>query len=83
MTYGGSTSLFGGDMSFNRVQVMKAELMSKITRLGDTLPMNTLDTLIDQLGGPDCVAEVSVHYCATIILITNIDDWTKGSYCCT
>lgn len=27
--------------------------------LGRELPVNTLDELIDQLGGPECVAEVS------------------------
>jgi hypothetical protein len=49
----------GGDMSFNRVHVLKAELMAKVEKLGESLPANTLDTLIDQLGGPDMVAEMT------------------------
>ena len=36
---------------------MKQELLEKIDRL-DNLPPNTLDELIDQLGGPEYVAEV-------------------------
>ena len=38
---------------------MKAELLSRIDFLGDQLPPNTLDQLIDDLGGPESVAEVS------------------------
>jgi hypothetical protein len=38
---------------------MKRDLLLKVDRLGDMLPPNTLDELIDQLGGPEYVAEVS------------------------
>ena len=38
--------------------MMKAELLRKLERLGDRLPANTLDELIDSLGGSDNVAEV-------------------------
>ena len=38
---------------------MKADLMTNIESLGRNLPANTLDELIDQLGGPSQVAEVS------------------------
>ncbi len=39
---------------------MKEELLDKIERLGDSFPPNTLDELIDQLGGPASVAEVGL-----------------------
>jgi hypothetical protein len=37
---------------------MKEELLQRIEELGDKLPPNTLDQLIDELGGPENVAEV-------------------------
>jgi len=39
---------------------MKEELLQQIEDLGEKLPPNTLDQLIDELGGPENVAEVSV-----------------------
>jgi hypothetical protein len=39
---------------------MKEELLQRIEELGDRLPPNTLDQLIDELGGPENVAEVGV-----------------------
>ena len=41
------------------VRQMKEELLKKVELLSSHLPANTLDQLIDELGGPDCVAEVS------------------------
>uniref|UniRef100_A0A1Q3F8H9 Putative nuclear helicase mop-3/sno dead-box superfamily n=1 Tax=Culex tarsalis TaxID=7177 RepID=A0A1Q3F8H9_CULTA len=38
---------------------MKDELLTKIERLGERLPANTLDQLIDELGGPENVAEMT------------------------
>lgn len=40
-------------------QKMKRDLLEKLEELAEDLPPNTLDELIDELGGPDNVAEVS------------------------
>jgi len=37
---------------------VQQKLLQKIEALGERLPPNTLDQLIDELGGPDTVAEV-------------------------
>uniref|UniRef100_A0A8D2JT85 Protein strawberry notch homolog 2 n=1 Tax=Sciurus vulgaris TaxID=55149 RepID=A0A8D2JT85_SCIVU len=42
-----------------RVEHLKQGLLAKVRALGRELPVNTLDELIDQLGGPERVAEVS------------------------
>jgi hypothetical protein len=39
-------------------QVMKTELLHKLDYLASYLPTNTLDQLMDDLGGPNNVAEV-------------------------
>ena len=41
-------------------QHMKKQLLEKLEELAEVLPPNTLDELIDELGGPDNVAEVSI-----------------------
>jgi hypothetical protein len=45
--------------AIERACCMKEELLVEIERLGEKLPPNTLDQLIDELGGPENVAEVS------------------------
>lgn len=38
---------------------MKEEMLRKIEKLGNMLPANTLDQLIDELGGPENVSEMT------------------------
>lgn len=38
---------------------IKEELLDRARRIGETLPINTLDALINQLGGPEAVAEMT------------------------
>ena len=47
-----------GQMAIERACTMKEGLLRKIEELGESLPPNTLDQLIDELGGPENVAEV-------------------------
>lgn len=41
---------------------MKEQLLEAIEKLGEKLPANTLDQLIDELGGPENVAEVIFQF---------------------
>ncbi|CDW58965.1 sno, strawberry notch 1 [Trichuris trichiura] len=46
------------ELGLSQVQVVKADLLAAIERLGEILPPNTLDELINELGGPQNVAEL-------------------------
>ena len=48
--------------NWEKASAMKSELLSRIEFLGEKLPHNTLDQLIDDLGGVDNVAEVWLAY---------------------
>uniref|UniRef100_A0A673XUF2 Protein strawberry notch homolog 2 n=1 Tax=Salmo trutta TaxID=8032 RepID=A0A673XUF2_SALTR len=41
------------------IEKMKQSLLNKIADLGKELPLNTLDELIDQFGGPEMVSEMT------------------------
>lgn len=55
-----------------RLEEQKHRLLAKIAELGKELPLNTLDELIDQFGGPEKVSEVRIqtnsNYFNTIFL---------------
>lgn len=52
-------SMYPAMDSVEKAQSMKQELLDTLEEVGDKFPPNTLDELIDLLGGPENVAEVS------------------------
>lgn len=55
------------DLTLGETSLIKAELLAAVERLSPRLPPNTLDQLIDELGGPDYVAEV--YFCLKYFLV--------------
>lgn len=55
-----SSSLITSQDAVERAQHMKKDLLEKLEKLAEDLPPNTLDELIDELGGPENVAEVNM-----------------------
>ena len=47
------------DDKVTRACQMRQEILEKVNKLGAKLPANTLDQLIDELGGPDGVSEMT------------------------
>ncbi|XP_012940832.1 protein strawberry notch homolog 1 [Aplysia californica] len=54
-----TNGLDGHAGNWEKASAMKSELLSRIEFLGEKLPPNTLDQLIDELGGPENVAEMT------------------------
>lgn len=52
-----------------RAQQMKKDLLDKLEKLAEDLPPNTLDELIDELGGPENVAEVNMTWSGLCIFL--------------
>ena len=63
---GTSPSSLPGLGRIEKAQALKKELLSRLERLGSSLPNNMLDELIDALGGTDNVAEVGSLMCVLV-----------------
>ena len=54
----GQASSSSGGSAADQCLAMKQKLLDQVEKLGPNLPPNTLDELIDELGGPENVSEV-------------------------
>ena len=61
-----------GHDAVESAQIMKRELLDQLEKLSEHLPPNTLDELIDELGGPENVAEVSRIWFSVYLVCLNL-----------
>ena len=78
---GTPTSKLPGAGPIEKAQAMKRDLLAKIDSLGQCLPNNVLDELIDRLGGPSKVAEVCIPLTGPLLIICGPVDWSQRSDC--
>ena len=61
-----------GQSSLQSILKMKEDLLMDLDELGPLLPSNSLDELIEGLGGPKKVSEVSFPFMIMVVVSVNI-----------